>query len=409
MRRKIVADSLLSAALSALLLISYVAISYVAVIAVGTLVIGDIPDPTFSPPWWLNLVAFALIALTFVNVSSWLHDHVNELVYTKDTNSYVLITEVNELLQRMTTPQFTLPHLGERIATVLKLSYLAIEITHVDPAIRYTYGSPPVQVKCSQLAIAYLDRPMGMLQAAPRAVNQPLLESDMALLRDVALHIGTALYAAHLTANLQAARERLVMTREEERRRIRNDLHDGLAPILSSLQLQLGVLAKLVHQNPDQAAAIANDMCEDLINATADIRQLVYALRPPMLDELGLVGAIKNIRLQGSITSFDVIAPEPMPKLPAAVEVAVYRIATEAIHNIVKHAQAKVCTVRIEVLSAHLILTVTDNGTSLPEQHAPGVGLQSMQERAAELGGILSIESGEQSGTRVIARLPMEG
>jgi signal transduction histidine kinase len=252
-----------------------------------------------------------------------------------------------------------------------------------------------------------LDTPLGALLVSARAANQPLSASDVALLRDVAQQVGIALHVVHLTADLQAARERLVIAREEERRRIRNDLHDGLAPTLASLQLQLAALGKLIRQKPDQAEAIANDLREDLVHATAEIRQLVYALRPPMLDELGVVEAIKHFRLPGSVMSFEVTAPEPMPPLPAAVEVAVYRIASEAINNVVKHAEAQTCKVRIEVCQGQLTLTVTDNGTSMPERYQIGVGFHSMQERAAELGGVLSIQLGDQGGTQVVARLPI--
>jgi signal transduction histidine kinase len=172
------------------------------------------------------------------------------------------------------------------------------------------------------------------------------------------------------------------MAREEERRRIRNDLHDGLAPTLSSLQLQVGAMRKLIHQNPDQAEAIANDLREDLRQATADIRQLVYDLRPPRLDELGLVGAIKSFRATGTEVHFEVIAPDPMPTLPAAVEVAVYRITSEAVHNVAKHTKATACVICIEVTEGSLILSVTDNGKGLPAKLEGGVGLQSMKERA---------------------------
>ncbi len=199
-----------------------------------------------------------------------------------------------------------------------------------------------------------------------------------------------------------------MIAREEERRRIRNDLHDGLAPTLSSLQLQLGAVRNLMRENPAQAEIIVNDLRQDLQKATAEIRQLVYDLRPPMLDELGLVGAIKNFKFPDSGIHFQVNAIEPMPKLSAAVEVAAYRIASEAIHNVVKHAHATECTVNVETNDRYLMLSVTDNGTSLPHQPHVGVGLQSMRERVDELGGAISIRPCECGGTCLTAQLPID-
>ncbi len=228
------------------------------------------------------------------------------------------------------------------------------------------------------------------------------------LLKDIAQQLGIALRAAQLSAELQASRERLVIAREEERRRIRNDLHDGLAPTLSSLQLQLGAARNLVRRNPEQAEALINELREDMRNATAEIRQLVYDLRPPMLDELGLVGAMRNSKFQGSEVRIDVHAPEPMPQLPAAVEVAVYRIASEALHNVVKHAQATTCQIHIELDGGCLILKVIDDGKSLSPDAQAGIGIHSMKERAAELGGTLIVQSGEPSGACILARIPLE-
>jgi signal transduction histidine kinase len=227
------------------------------------------------------------------------------------------------------------------------------------------------------------------------------------LLRDVARQLGIALRAAQLSADVQSARERLVLAREEERRRIRNDLHDGLAPTLSSLQLRLGAVRRLIRQDPAQAETLAGELGDDLRIATGTIRQLVYELRPPMLDELQLVGALRSMRFTGSDVHFEVQAPEPMPALPAAVEAAVYRIASEAMHNVVKHAGAANCLVRIEASNGRLALTVSDDGTGTPGELGAGIGIRSMRDRAEELGGTLSVERGAEGGTRVTALIPI--
>ena len=144
--------------------------------------------------------------------------------------------------------------------------------------------------------------------------------------------------------------------------------------------------------------------------AISDIRRLVYDLRPPALDELGLVAAIHEAAAQYATNGLrvNIDAPESLPPLPAAVEVAAYRITQEALTNVVRHAEARNCRVRLS-LGGELELEIIDDGVGLPEDRRPGVGLTSMQERAAELGGRCVVEPFAAGGTRVLARLPLPG
>jgi signal transduction histidine kinase len=148
------------------------------------------------------------------------------------------------------------------------------------------------------------------------------------------------------------------------------------------------------------------ELSTDLQQATAEIRQLVYDLRPPMLDELGLIKALSHMRLAGASLQLDVIAPDPLPTLSAAMEVAIYRIATEAMHNVVKHANATTCTISITVDTKTLTLTITDDGYGISAVNRNGIGTQSMRERAAELGGTFAVQPAEPLGTRIEVRLP---
>ncbi len=403
-------DTLLSNGLFYLILAGYIATVYTVVftiiLAAG---IASTKDP-FSPPWWVNIIVITIVALTFRPVRRWLQSRINVLIYGQHDDPYALISQVNQQLQIMTSPQRTLLSVAETIGQMLKLPYLAIETQHNSAPLTVEFGRQPNGTELKVVPLLYLGQPLGKIQVAARRVNDPLSEDDLMLLRDVAQSIGIALHAAQLTADLQASRERLVIAREEERRRIRNDLHDGMAPTLSSLQLQIGAMRTLIRQNPDKAEAIANDLRDDLRYATAEIRRLVYELRPPMLDELGLVGALRSLNVPDSEVCFEVNASEPMPKLPAAVEVAVYRIASEAIQNVVTHAQATSCVIRIEVDDKNLVLSVADNGKGLPPEgsYTPGVGLRSMKERAAELGGRVMVGPGEKGGVRVVAQFPIE-
>jgi signal transduction histidine kinase len=200
-----------------------------------------------------------------------------------------------------------------------------------------------------------------------------------------------------------------VTAREEERRRLRRDLHDGLGPTLGSLTLKLDVAGDLVDEDPAAARAILRGLKEQARSAVADIRRLVYDLRPPTLDELGLVGAIRETAVQYDYDSLRVAihAPERLDDLTAAVEVAAYRIAQEALTNVARHARATECTVSLAVEAGALHLEVRDDGRGLPQERSAGVGLASMHERAEELGGEFCVESSPEGGTAVWVRLPL--
>ncbi|WJH33640.1 histidine kinase [Paenibacillus sp. CC-CFT747] len=230
-----------------------------------------------------------------------------------------------------------------------------------------------------------------------------------------------------LAKDLQESREKLVLAREEERRQIRKNLHDDLAPRLAALALNSATAEKFVTRKPDIAIEMLGDLRKTIRSTVEEIRTLVHDLRPPSLDELGLISAIeerinelnKPARLLADDQGVTPIhiqlqEPPPLPALPAAVEVAAYRIVTESLANVFKHSQASECTVKLYVMdSQKLVVEVVDNGNGLQSAYTPrlpgkgGIGLQSLRERAAELGGHCSIEAAEQGGTRVLAVLPI--
>lgn len=405
-------SDLLGGGLLAVLLISYILLVFLLVIIVGALLTGD-RRIALGPPWWLTMVALALVATTFIPVRSWLRSAIDDLVQSQEDDGYALIGRLNAELQQMTHPRATLPGVARMIADNLRLPRVSIaldEAAAVDGlpgSLAAAFGQAVVGAPESRLPIAYLEQPLGQLIVGGRACGRSLTQRDRLLLGDVARQLGIALYAARLTVDLRASRERLVAAREEERRRIRNDLHDGLAPTLSALQLQLGAIQRLMRSHPDEAELLLEGLRESLRSATAEIRRLVHHLRPPMLDAFGLVGAIQQLVQGETGIHFELRAPEPMPVLPAAVEVAAYRIASEAVHNLIRHSGARRCLLCIELAADVLRLEVADDGRGFPADRPAGVGASSMRERAAELGGSLTLENGPEGGARVLARLPL--
>jgi signal transduction histidine kinase len=223
-------------------------------------------------------------------------------------------------------------------------------------------------------------------------------------------------HAVQLTAALQHSRLQLVTTREEERRRLRRDLHDGLGASLAALHVEAGVLRRLIRSDPEKAEALADEFRADIRATVDEIRRLVYELRPPTLDQLGLVAAVRAQATQCSRAEpnsrpglqVEIEAPEELPPLPAAVEVAAFRIAQEALTNVVHHARANYCLVRLELAEALKVEIVDDGvGVSNGGANRRGVGLLSMRERAVELGGTCVVEPARGGGTRVLASLPL--
>ena len=140
------------------------------------------------------------------------------------------------------------------------------------------------------------------------------------------------------------------------------------------------------------------------------VRRLVYALRPPVLDEFGLVSAVREhvapyAGPNGLEVTFDVT--DPMPPLPAAVEVAAYRIALEAFTNVVQHAQARTCQIKIRLETSTLVLEISDDGQGIAPNKHFGVGQTSMRERVSELGGEYFVQNIQTGGTRIYASLPI--
>jgi len=358
----------------------------------------------------ISLVATGLVAVLFQPLRLRLQQGVNHLMYGERDHPYQVISRLGQRLETTLIPEAVLPLIVETVAQALKLPYVTITLQQGDAVIMTAAYGKPVETTLT-LPLVYQTETIGHLLLAPRARGDVFTPADHHLLGDLARQAGIAAHAVQLTTELRRARERLVTAREEERRRLRRDLHDGLGPTLAALNLQAGVVRTLIPQDPEQASTLVAEWRCTLHAVIADIRRLVYELRPPALDELGLIGAIREQAAQYSRHAgthglpITVEVPDRLPTLPAAVEVAAYRIAQEALANVARHAQARTCQVRLWIDDA-LHLEITDDGIGLLPEHRVGVGLLSMRERAEELGGSCTIEQASTLGTCVCVQLP---
>ncbi|MFA1544349.1 sensor histidine kinase [Actinomadura monticuli] len=225
----------------------------------------------------------------------------------------------------------------------------------------------------------------------------------------VAARAATIPHLRRLTADLQRSRERILASREEERRRLRHDLHDGLGPTLASLAMSLDAARITLACEPERTDPLLAEVRDRLASAVGDIRDLAHGLRPPALDDLGLVAAIESFA-EGCCERVDVRFDGEPAGLPAAVEVAAYRIAQEALTNVRLHAPESCASVRLK-RDTELQLVVADTGPGLPDPARgapkPRRGLAAMKEWAAELGGSCVITSRNGGGTLVSVRLPL--
>ena len=300
-----------------------------------------------------------------------------------------------------------LPAIVDGVARRLKLPYVAVALRNGERLdIEAAHGQPTGDVVT--LPLLYQAETVGQLQVAQRAQDEPFTPAERRLLDDIALQSGVAVYAVQVTRALHRSRGRLVVAREEERRRLRRDLHDGLGPTLASLSMQLDAAEALVEEHPTEGVALLSAIRRELQVAIGTVRRLVYALRPPVLDQFGLVAALREhaLHFADDALHIDVMSLPEQLALPAAIEVAAYYIGVEAMTNVARHADARRCWVVLTLEETWLEVVVTDDGNGLPSAHRAGVGLGSMRERAEEIGGSFRIES-SSGGTRIEAHLPL--
>lgn len=411
--------ALLYTALSA-----FVIVLYVLVVGILGAVFHSQQNLLFS------ILATGLIAVLFHPMRVRLQKAFNRILYGQRDEPAAVMAALGKRLE-------SLPPIGailETIVEALRLPYAALGVTDRDVGgleIIAERGQAPVGSRAAldgafrvpppfeSLPLSYQGGPIGTLIIARRDQREELSSDERRLLEAIAYQAAVVIEALQLSDNLQRARRSLVATREEERRRLRRDLHDGLGPAMAAQLLNLGSARALLEADPAAADAVLADMEHQTEASMSEVRRLVYGLRPPELDQQGLLGAIGASISEYEQASdhpsgqddqaplkIELQAPDRLPELPAAVEIAAYRIVREALLNVVRHARATSCVVRLESASA-LLLEITDDGIGCPARSTTGVGMTSMRERAVELGGEFEVGTRPSGGTQVTAVLPL--
>jgi signal transduction histidine kinase len=365
--------------------------------------------------WFIALLATALVAVLFQPIRDRLQRAVNRLLYGQRDEPFEVLARLGQRLEQTLSPDAVYPAIVETVAHALHLPYVGLCVRDGDGfRVAESYGR--LSGEPISYPLTYQGESVGQLLVDRRGAEDGEHWIDERLLRNIARQAGVAVHSARLTTDLQRSRQQIVTSREEERRRLRRDLHDGLGPSLASLLIEARVLRRMIRADPAAADRLAVEMQGDIRTTIDDVRRVVQELRPTALDDLGLVAALNVLArkisqpegVAGAPTSLQVQidAPDDLPPLPAAVEVATYRIVQEALTNVVHHAHARCAIVRVS-LNQGLAIEIADDGIGFSAARDEGVGLHSMRERASELGGSLTVARQAGGGTIVRAVLPL--
>jgi two-component system NarL family sensor kinase len=357
-----------------------------------------------------EVLATALVAVGFAPLRSLLQRLVDRLMFGLGADPYGALADLGRRLQTAMTPDRVLPTIATALTEALRLPYVLVRAGRpgAEPLRTVEVGAPTGPT--TEFPLTHRGDQVGTLVvgAADRP-HTPLTGHRRALLDDLVRQAGPAVHGVVLTEELDASRQRTIAALEDERTRIRRDLHDGLGPALTGVALESEAARTLVTADPPRAQALMTEISEQTRAALGEVRRLVYGLRPPSLDTLGLRPALESyverLDRDGAGAAVQLDLPPDLPRLDPDVEVAAYRIVTEALANVVRHSGAATAQVRLWVEDRSLHLEVCDDGGT-DDGWQPGVGLTSMRERTEQLGGGFAAR-GSPDGGRVSAWLPL--
>ncbi len=349
--------------------------------------------------WGVLLVA--VVALVAAVVRDRVQEVVDRRLFGNRHNAYAVVADVGRRVAAASQPIDALQRLVDGLRDTLRLPYAAF----VSDGLTLTSGAP---VHGSRVVPVHaLGTEVGQLHVGLRAPQERWTAQQESAVDEVAARAGTLAYAAELVGDVARSRGRIVAAREEERRRLRADLHDGVAPALAGTALQLDSLARRIRPLDDSLADRALQLRDGLRAGVGELRAVVHGLRPPVLDQLGLAGAVRQL-VAGHEQPRTAVHVGDLAPPHAAVEVAAYAIVSEAFGNALRHSVASLVEVEVGDVGDDLVVTVRDNGVGMPSRVTEGVGMRSMRERAAEVGGHVQVSPTPGGGTTVTAHLPRE-
>jgi signal transduction histidine kinase len=356
---------------------------------------------------WVAWLAAGVVAVSFVPLRNALQTGVDRLVYGGWTQPADVLAATGRRLADASDVSALLRAMTSELVDGLGLAHL--QVSDASGRVLAESGALADEgagARNDKVDLTAYGQVVGQLSWSGRRIR----DADRDLIEDVARQIGGLVHSSHLVDELRRTQERLVLASEDERRRLRRDLHDGLGPALAGLTLQVDTVRNVLGEPGTPADQRLLALRTGIQSTVLDVRRLVEGLRPPALDDLGLTGAVAELAHRvtddgGCVV--EVRAGVELPRLSAAVEVAAYRVAQEALTNVVRHSGATSCCIDLAPEPQWLWLRVRDNGTGLVAPRRGGLGLASMHERALEVGGRLDLLAVPGVGTTVAVRLPL--
>jgi signal transduction histidine kinase len=374
------------------------------VLGVAGMVLGDRLDSDQA-----LVLAVLVVALAYAPLRHRLARLVRRWALGERDDPYAVVSALAERLEDSTAGDAQLLVVARSVADAFRVRYVGVELHQpTGETLLVEHGARPDRTR--PLPVTYRGERIGTLLLPVDGVAR-LRASDERLLADVVRQAAAATRADRLASELQQSRERLVTAVEDERRRLRRDLHDGLGPTLAAVASRIDVARMTAARAPEESERALAAARQEVTGMLAEVRRLVHGLRPPALDDVGLVRALQQQadQLSSPTLRVEIRVDGDLDVLPAAVEVACFRIVAEALTNVVRHAAASRCTVRLRRSDERLEVEVADDGTGIEERTRAGVGLLSLRERAEELGGRCEVRPAEPHGTLVTAVLPVHG
>lgn len=397
-------DLVVNRTLVAGLLVALASLAYAAVVGwLGALLDsrGDI----------VSFAAAFVVALVFHPARMYVQRQVDRLFFGRRRDPYALASDLDRTFQAADSPREVLGSAAEVIRRGLRLSGTEIAVALPSGEELRARAAAPLEPIASFPLVVHGEH-VGVLLAGSRR-GSAMSGTDLRILGMLSGQVASAAYAVRLSGDLAESHISLIRTREDERRRLRRDLHDGLGPQLAGVVMGLdSVRTALARGNVERADDLTRRAGEHARAAIHDVRTLVAGLRPSILDDLGLAGALASSGPAATESGPDIVVTTEgdLSDLPAAVELAAFRIASEAVTNAVRHARATEVDVHLAQNDHALTVRVRDDGTGLRPGAQRGVGLHSMHERATELGGWCHVGPapgvGPAHGTEVEAHLP---
>lgn len=389
-------DVVVNRALVSGLLVAALLGAYVAVVVLVSELVGD------RVSWLPGAVAAGVVAVSFGPLLHRLRRGLDLMLFGQRHAPGSLVTRL-AALDPARGASGALRAAAESLRDGLRVPWVEVTVdgTAVLAGARRTTGR--------EVALVHGDARVGTLTVGARYDGERPSRQDARVVDAAAAQLAVTAYALGLADSLARTRERLVAAREEERRRVRRDLHDGLGPTLAGLSLGLEGAEQLAGDDGDALAGLLPVLRGQAQTALLEVRRVVDGLRPPALDELGLAGAVRHevaLLAEGTRVAFSVCCDGVSGRLPAATEVAALRIVMEAAANVCRHAHAASCAVTLVQQGQDLHVVVADDGRGIAADARHHVGLDSMRERAAEVGGRLSVTSEPGRGATVTAVLP---